>query len=873
MALTERLALVVSLDASKAISGLDSLGKKAEDGLRRTDSSVVKTASKLQGLGVGMLGVGGAVAAGFAVAVNASMGFDKQLSELQAVSSATGDQLGELREQALDAGAATSFSAAEAATAQTELAKAGVSLADIMGGALTGSLDLAAAGTLDLGEAASIAANAMTIFGLTGGDVTHIADVLAAGANKSTSSVQDLAMALQQSGLAAADLGIGFEESVGALALFSQNALTSSDAGTSFKTMLMRLSPQSDAAAEKMKELGIDMFDSTGEFIGLAGAAEELKVAFGPLSDEARKSAMNVIFGADAARGATVLYKAGADGVNQWTEAVDETGYASEIAGIKLDNLAGDLEALRGSLETALIQTGSEANGVLRFMVQGATDAVNAFAGLPGPVQTAGTALAGVGSAALIGAGGLIVMIPKIAQALDALTNMGPAGARAAGALGKLGKVGGAVGGVAAVTAGLIVLHGVLEDVFTESAPDIDRMGLALIDLGKDSIVAGELVDTFGEDLRGLQDDLDLLASRRGGTHLDLFEDFDEAVGRIDSMDKALANLVDSGHGNLAAEILANVQASLTAEGGEQLAERELNDYADALVRAEAQAKLTGPAVAGANEDIAGTGFSAEEATGAINDYKNALTALTNPIFAVEDAQVGLAEAQLAVAEAANEFGEGSPEWVAANGEMVRAAFGFEGALADLATGFADGTVSEQKYRDALAKLERDGLIPAGAAADIATFKFGAYKGQLDRIPGAVTTNVYVPGLAEAQARVQAFKDLLSGGVSGWYPSSGLGVSFLTTHAEAQQQPKFIGPVAPRAAGGPVDGGSTYLVGERGPELVTMGASGYVTPNNALGGTTYNISVQSLDPRSAGDLVVAAIRDHEARNGKDWRAA
>lgn len=109
-------------------------------------------------------------------------------------------QMGKLRQAAIDAGAATVFSASQAAQAESELAKAGISTADILGGALRGSLDLAAAGSLGLARAAEISAEAMTVFKLEGRDVAHIADVLSAGANKSSADVEGLAQALQQSG-------------------------------------------------------------------------------------------------------------------------------------------------------------------------------------------------------------------------------------------------------------------------------------------------------------------------------------------------------------------------------------------------------------------------------------------------------------------------------------------------------------------------------------------------------------------------------------------------------------------------------------------------------------------------------------------------
>ncbi|MCX4886037.1 phage tail tape measure protein, partial [Streptomyces sp. NBC_00847] len=158
------------------------------------------TTSRLAGAGAA---VGAVLVTGFALAASAAAKFDKALSNVRAVSGANATQMKQLRAAALDAGKTTSFSATQAADAEAELARAGVSVADITGGALKGSLALAASGQMDLADSAVIAAQAMNTFGLSGKDVGHVADVLSAGANKSAADVAGLGMALRQGGLLA----------------------------------------------------------------------------------------------------------------------------------------------------------------------------------------------------------------------------------------------------------------------------------------------------------------------------------------------------------------------------------------------------------------------------------------------------------------------------------------------------------------------------------------------------------------------------------------------------------------------------------------------------------------------------------------------
>lgn len=111
---------------------------------------------------------------------------------------------------------------------------------------------------MDVAEASETAATAMTMFKLSGKDVPHIADLLAAGAGKAQGSVRDLGMALKQAGLVASD-GLSIQETTGGLAAFVSAGRIGSDAGTSFKSMLQRLTPQSKEAEKAMatRDLGL----------------------------------------------------------------------------------------------------------------------------------------------------------------------------------------------------------------------------------------------------------------------------------------------------------------------------------------------------------------------------------------------------------------------------------------------------------------------------------------------------------------------------------------------------------------------------------------------------------------------------------------
>lgn len=742
-------------DIASYVAGLKQAGTATAEFGRNISGMGAAKAVDIERLGTSSLVAGAAISAAFGVAINSALNFDRQLSELGAVSSATAEEMSTLRQAALDAGAATAFSASEAAQAQTELAKAGVSTSDILAGGLTGALSLAAAGGIELADAATYAANAMTTFGLAGSDVGRIADTLAAGANKSAADVKDIGQALEQSGLVADQFGLSMEDTVGVLAAFAQAGLRGSDAGTSFKTMLQRLVPQSAEAAAKMAELGIEMFDAAGNFVGIEAAAGELQEGLQNLSVEQRNTALATIFGSDAVRAATILYENGSDGIGEWIRQVDDAGFASEVAAQRMDNLAGDLEALRGAIETALIEGGSSATGALRFMAQGATDVVNAFSALPAPLQGAAVGVTGVSGAGLLLVGAIGTLIPKVQATREALNNMGAAGVRANTALGKLGKLGAAGTGLVAFGFGIRELSEAIEGLLQESAPNLDAMANALVRLGEDGQVSGELLGTFGEDLQKLADDLNVLEE---GRRIDIFQDYDEAVDRIDAIDKALAQLVDTGNAAQANDIYDRLNmAALDAGAPLGKLRRELNDYESALARADTQGRLA----AGATGELGG---ALEEAVDPAEELAAELEAAVTALEALFDLS---ASSEVLGANLRDDLRNAADEAanLAANGataqerydsfvQMVSGAVGdmdtFAQALLDQGIASQDAATLVNGLIDQIFDLGEEYGLTEAQADDLRT--------QLGLDYPTVTARVEQVGLAEAN---QAAADLM----------------------------------------------------------------------------------------------------------------
>jgi TP901 family phage tail tape measure protein len=586
--------------------------KSAEDFASRTASFAKDNEQHLDRVGKASMVMGGALIAGVALAVKSFMEFDSAMSEVQASTHESAANMDLLREAAVNAGADTSFSAKEAAQGIDELAKAGVSTKDILGGGLAGALSLAAAGSLDVAEAAEISASALTQFKLSGDKVPHLADLLAAGAGKAQGSVHDLGMALNQTGLVAASTGLTIEETTGGLAAFASAGLVGSDAGTSMKTMLQRLTPQSKEAAEKMAELGISAYDSQGKFIGLSKFAENLKTSMADLTPQARNAAMGIIFGSDAVRAANVLYEQGGKGISDWTDKVNDSGFAAVTASIKQDNLAGDIEKLGGSFDSLLIKSGGGLAESLRGIVQGLEDMVDTVGKIPTPILNAGAGIAGIAGVTALAAGAVMTALPKFMEFKSSFDELSSKAPKAASGIEKVGK---AAAAAATAMVALQIVGALFTDKQVKSAEDY---GQAILKVAKASDAAAgskELDslfakwDTFageGPDIRdlagavkevvnphipaGIQDTLDTLFSWTGSAKNDLGQVRDTFRGLGDEM----GNLVKNGAAETAAKNFQALTKEFEAQGkGAKEALDVVPGYKDALLDLANQAGVT----------------------------------------------------------------------------------------------------------------------------------------------------------------------------------------------------------------------------------------------------------------------------------------
>lgn len=424
------VSVLARLDDQGVVSGLKKIkvsmeeikgkdGKLNWEGLKKGGSATKALGEGITELGSSMtLGLTVPIVAAGGAATSMAAGFDDAMSQVQGALGGASTDMDGLRDLALQLGADTVFSATESAQAMVELAKGGLTEAQIKGGALAASMDLAAAGQLNLADAAATTVQMMGSFGLGAGDATRIANALAGAANASSADVSDLTQAMSQCSAQASLAGWSLEDTAAALALFADHGVKGSDAGTSLKTMLQRLAAPTDQAAEAIAAYGLNIRDSNGKMKDISGIADELTGKLGGLSDAERDAALQTIFGSDASRAAAILMQSGSEGLAKYIAATNDATAAETMANAQKGELSWALENMGGAVESAAIAFGTALAPAITAVAGMIGNVAEAFASLPAGVQT-GIAVVLALVAAL---GPLLMVIGSVVAALPAIS-------------------------------------------------------------------------------------------------------------------------------------------------------------------------------------------------------------------------------------------------------------------------------------------------------------------------------------------------------------------------------------------------------------------------------------------------------------------
>ncbi|HAQ6908334.1 TPA: phage tail tape measure protein [Enterococcus faecium] len=341
-------------------SGFVKTFKDAQDAVKtfekNSNSMTTAVGKVMQGTGAAMtkyittplIGVGVAAA-------KVGGDFEAQMSRVKAISGATGDTFEQMKQQAIDLGAKTAFSAKESAAGMENLASAGFSAQEIMK-AMPGLLDLAAVSGGDVALASENTATALRGFGLEASEAGHVADVFARAAADTNAEVGDMGEALKYVAPVANSMGISLEETAAAIGIMSDAGIKGSQAGTTLRGALSRLARPTKAMQDTMDNLGVSFYDADGKMKPLKTQVELLKKAFEGLTPEQQQNALVTLYGQESLSGMMALIDKGPDSLGKLTKSLkDSDGAADDMARTMQDNMNSTIEQMFGAFESAAI--------------------------------------------------------------------------------------------------------------------------------------------------------------------------------------------------------------------------------------------------------------------------------------------------------------------------------------------------------------------------------------------------------------------------------------------------------------------------------------------------------------------------------------
>ncbi|ELB12484.1 phage tail tape measure protein [Enterococcus faecium] len=341
-------------------SGFVKTFKDAQDAVKtfekKSNSMTTAVGKVMQGTGAAMtkyittplIGVGVAAA-------KVGGDFEEQMSRVKAISGATGDTFEQMKQQAIDLGAKTAFSAKESAAGMENLASAGFSAQEIMK-AMPGLLDLAAVSGGDVALASENTATALRGFGLEASEAGHVADVFARAAADTNAEVGDMGEALKYVAPVANSMGIYLEETAAAIGIMSDAGIKGSQAGTTLRGALSRLARPTKAMQDTMDNLGVSFYDADGKMKPLKTQVELLKKAFEGLTPEQQQNALVTLYGQESLSGMMALIDKGPDSLGKLTKSLkDSDGAADDMARTMQDNMNSSIEQMFGAFESAAI--------------------------------------------------------------------------------------------------------------------------------------------------------------------------------------------------------------------------------------------------------------------------------------------------------------------------------------------------------------------------------------------------------------------------------------------------------------------------------------------------------------------------------------
>lgn len=443
----------MSVNVGTAVGYLDLDSSKFKNGLKAAQSSLSEFTNKsndagtrFQALGSSLKSVGGAITKTVSLpllalgagALKVAGDFEAGMSEVSAITGATGKDMQALEKQAKTLGATTKFSARDAAEGIKYFGMAGYDTNQIMS-ALPSTLNLAAAGNVDLGIACDIVSDAMTGLGMSANETTKFTDIMAATITNSNTSVELMGETLKYVGPVAGTLGIGMGDLSVAIGLMGNAGIKGSQAGTALRAGLTNLVKPTKEMKTAMEKYGVELVKNADGSVNMMGTMENLRSTLGGLDQATQAQALATIFGKEAMSAWASVVNASEGDFNKLSDAIaNSDGKASDMANTMQNNLKGSIDNMKSAFEGLLITIGERLIPVFRSLVDGITGVFTWFNNLNPVIQNiiigVGGFLAVLGPLLLI-VGNVIIFVTKLGMAISTLVTFFSAGGAGAGLL------------------------------------------------------------------------------------------------------------------------------------------------------------------------------------------------------------------------------------------------------------------------------------------------------------------------------------------------------------------------------------------------------------------------------------------------------
>lgn len=432
------------------------------------NQAINSASSKFKSLGSSMTKTGAVMTAAVTTpiiaigkkAIDAAADFEYGMSEVAAISGATGSDLEVLTEKAKEMGAKTKFSASDAADGLKYMAMAGWKTEDMLNG-LEGILNLAAAGNTDLGTTSDIVTDALTAMGYSASDAGRLADVMAAASSNANTNVELMGETLKYAGTMAGTMGYSMEDVSLAIGLMANSGVKGSMAGTALSAIMSRLSTNTNGATDCIKELGVEFYNSDGTARDFSDVIEELRTATQGLTTEQKAEIASTVAGEEAKKGLLAILNATTTDYDKLKSSINNcSGSAKDMADVMNNNLSGQMTLLKSQMEGLAIQfvtlimpylrQGVEWLSKLFTWISNLDDGTKkmiittlGIAAAVGPVLIiVGRVVSAIGS--IIGIGGKLV--GGVGSLLKLITGISGAGGKLIGGITSIGsKIGGAL--------------------------------------------------------------------------------------------------------------------------------------------------------------------------------------------------------------------------------------------------------------------------------------------------------------------------------------------------------------------------------------------------------------------------------------------